>query len=147
MNQVPMNEIVNQIEEMLAVRGNSPNAISQYHYIFTVMLAFFNSYRQKFYSKELMERCLKEHYDIIDYDILSRRQHYKKKVIRASRMIEDIANGCDFKDRYLLPCSQSLENYPKTVFILSILKSKSIFYACCIPDVFLQPVENSFATG
>ena len=110
MNQVPMNEIVKQIEEMLAVRGNSPNAISQYHYIFTVMLAFFNSYRQKFYSKELMERCLKEHYGIIDYDILSRRQHYKKKVIRASRIIEDIANGCDFKDRYLLPCSQSLND-------------------------------------
>lgn len=110
MNQVPMNEIVKQIEEMLAVRGNSPNAISQYHYIFTVMLAFFNSYHQKFYSREIMERCLKEHYGIIDYNILSRRQHYRKKVVRASRMIEDVANGCDFRDRYLLPRSQSLSD-------------------------------------
>ncbi len=110
MNQVPMNELVKQLEEALTVRGNSPNAISQYHYIFTVMLAFFNSHRQEFYSKELMERCLQEHYGIIDHNILSRRQHYKKKVIRASRMIEDIASGCDFRDRYLIPRFQSLND-------------------------------------
>lgn len=110
MNQTPMTELVKQIEETLAVRGNSPNAISQYHYIFTVMLAYFNSYQQKFYSKELMERCLQEHYGITDYSILSRRQKYKKKVIRASRMIEDIANGCDFKDRYLPEHFQSLND-------------------------------------
>lgn len=110
MNQIPMNEIVKQIEERLTDRGNTPNSISQYHYIFTVMIAFFNSYHQKFYSKELMERCLKEHYGITDYNILSRRQHYKKKVVRASLMIEDIANGCDFKDRYMLPRAQSLND-------------------------------------
>ena len=110
MNQIPMNELVEQIEEMLAVRGNTPNVISQYHYIFTVMLAFFNSHRQKFYSKDLMERCLKEHYGIIDYSILLRQQYYKKMVVRASRMIEDIANGYAFKDRYLSLRSQSLND-------------------------------------
>lgn len=110
MNQIPMTELVEQIEEMLTDRGNTPNVISQYHYIFTVMLAYFNSHHQKFYSQELMERCLKEHYGIIDYNILSRRQHYKKTVIRASRMIEDIANGYAFNDRYLSPHSQSLND-------------------------------------
>lgn len=47
--------------------------------------------------------CLREHYGIDEQQILSRRQHYKKKVVRASRMIEDLSEGRGFADRYSLP--------------------------------------------
>lgn len=100
--QKTMAEIVTEIEEQLVARGQSPNAVSQYHYIFRVFLAFFNSYHELYFSKELMELCLREHYGIDGQQILSRRQHYKKQVVRASRMVEDLAEGCSFADRYSL---------------------------------------------
>lgn len=102
-NKKTMKELVTELEEQLVLRGQSPNAISQYHYIFQVFLAYFNSYHELYFSKELMESCLREHYGIGEQQILSRRQHYKKKVVRASRLIEDLFEGRGFVDRYILP--------------------------------------------
>ena len=99
-NKRTMSELVAEIEDQLTSRGQSPNSVSQYHYIFQVFLAYFNSYNESCFSRELMESCLREHYGISDQSILSRRQHYKKKVIRASRMLEDFAEGRYFSDRY-----------------------------------------------
>ena len=102
-NKKSMIELVSELEEELAARGQSKNAIAQYHYIFQVFLAFFKSYQESYFSKELMQLCLKEHYGIDDSQFLSRRQSYKKKVVRASRMVEDIAEEKRFADRYKLP--------------------------------------------
>ena len=99
-SQKPIVEIVAELEKQLFARGQSPNAISQYHYIFQVFLAFFRSHHETYFSEELMKLCLQEHYGIDDAQRLSRRQSYKKKVIRASRMVEDMANGREFADRY-----------------------------------------------
>ena len=99
-SQKPIVEIVAELEKQLFARGQSPNAISQYHYIFQVFLAFFRSHHETYFSEELMKLCLQEHYGIEDAQRLSRRQSYKKKVIRASRMVEDMANGRGFADRY-----------------------------------------------
>lgn len=98
-----MTELITELEGQLVARGQSANAVSQYHYIFRVFLAFFNSHQETYFSKELMELCLWEHYGIGKQQILSRRQHYKKKVVRASRMVEDLAEGRGFTDRYVLP--------------------------------------------
>lgn len=107
-NKRTMRELVTELENQLVARGQSPNAVSQYHYIFQVFLAYFNSYHELYFSKELMETCLREHYGIDEQPILSRRQHYKKKVIRASRMIEDLSEGRAFSDRYTLSCAPLL---------------------------------------
>lgn len=99
--QKPMIELIAELEKQLSARGQSPNSISQYHYIFQVFLAFFRSHHEIYFSEELMKLCLQEHYGIgDDLQILSRRQHYKKKVIRASRMVGDLAEGRGFTDRY-----------------------------------------------
>ena len=100
-NKKTMTEIVAELEKQLAARGQSENAISQYHYIFRVFLQFFSSYHEEYYSKELMELCLREHYGIDGHPITSRRHHYKKKVLRASQMVQDIAEGHCFADRYI----------------------------------------------
>lgn len=100
LNKRTMSELVAEIEEQLTARGQSANTISQYHYIFQVFLAYFNSYNESYFSRKLMESCLREHYGIGDQSILSRRQHYKKKVIRASLMLEDFAESRYFSDRY-----------------------------------------------
>lgn len=84
-NKRTMRELVTELENQLVARGQSPNSVSQYHYIFQVFLAYFNSYHELYFSKELMETCLREHYGIDEQPILSRRQHYKKKVIPAVR--------------------------------------------------------------
>lgn len=107
-NQKSMAELVTEIEEQLVARGQSPNVVSQYHYIFQVFLAYFNSYHELCFSKELMESCLKEHYGIDEQHTLSRRQSYKKKVVRASRMIVDLSEGRGFVDRYSLPSTPLL---------------------------------------
>ena len=103
-NKKTMKDLVTDLEEQLVARGQSPITVSQYHYIFRVFLAYFNSYHELYFSKELMGSCLREHYGIDEHQILSRRQNYKKKVIRASRMIEDLSEGKDFVDRYILSC-------------------------------------------
>lgn len=108
MDKRPMTEIMEELEKQLVARGQSPNAVSQYHYIFQVFVAFFNSYGEPCFSKEIMERCLREHYGIDCRQILSRRQSYKKKVIRASRMVEDLSEGRGFVDRYNLPSAPLL---------------------------------------
>ena len=79
LNKRTMSELVAEIEEQLTARGQSANTISQYHYIFQVFLAYFNSYNESYFSRKLMESCLREHHGIGDQSILSRRQHYKKK--------------------------------------------------------------------
>ena len=109
-NKRTMAELVTKLEEQLVARGQSPNSVSHYHYIFQVFLAYFHSYHELYFSKELMESCLREHYGITNQQILARRQHYKKKVLRASRMIEDMSEGRDFVDRYNLPSVPLLTN-------------------------------------
>lgn len=115
-NKKTMTEIVAELEKQLAARGQSENAISQYHYIFRVFLQFFSSYHEEYYSKELMELCLREHYGIDGQPITSRRHHYKKKVLRASQMVQDIAEGHGFADRYLpSPSYLNSEDFNKAV--------------------------------
>lgn len=95
-----LKELIDEIEEVLMKRGQSPNAVAQYHYIYQVFLAYSNSCHQEHFSKETLERCLSEHYGITDEKTLSRRQHYKKKVLRAFRLLSDRADGKPFADRY-----------------------------------------------
>ena len=105
-NVRPLSELVSQAEDWLVSRGQSANAVSQYHYIFRVFLAWFGSFHEEYYSEELMERCLREHYGIENADeLLSRRQHYKKKVIRAVKLLGDMNAGKIPENRYALPKS------------------------------------------
>ena len=97
-----LSEAVSHLEDWIASRGQSANVVSQYHYIFRVFLAWFQSFHEEYYSEELMERCLREHYGITDAGkTLSRRQHYKKKVLRASQLLRDAATGRNLEDRYV----------------------------------------------
>ena len=106
MNARPLSELVAQAEEWLVSRGQSANAVSQYHYIFRVFLSWFQSFHEERYSEELMERCLREHYGIADAGkTFSRRQHYKKKVIRASKLLKDLHDGKTLENRYVPPKS------------------------------------------
>lgn len=100
-----LSELILRLEEKLAERGQTNNAILQYHYIFNVFLAYSKSSGEPYFSHEILTRCLKEHYGITDQVVLSRRQHYKKKVLRAYQMLCDEAEGKPFAARYLGPKS------------------------------------------
>lgn len=104
-SQKSVSDLTAELEEMLAARGQSPNAVAQYHYIFQVFLAYFQAHHEICFSRDVMDRCLREHYGITDQQILSRRQHYKKKVLRASRLLGDLAEGKELSDRYVEPKS------------------------------------------
>ena len=100
-----LSEVILQLEQKLAERGQTNNAISQYHYIFKVFLDYSKSLGEQYFSHEILTQCLEEHYGITDQTVLSRRQHYKKKVVRAYLMLCDEAEGKPFADRYLGPKS------------------------------------------
>ena len=55
-SQKPIVEIVAELEKQLFARGQSPNAISQYHYIFQVFLAFFRSHHETMPTGALRDR-------------------------------------------------------------------------------------------
>ncbi len=168
-NKRTMRELVTELENQLVARGQSPNAVSQYHYIFQVFLAYFNSYHELYFSKELMETCLREHYGIDEQPILSRRQHYKKKVIRASRMIEDLSEGRAFSDRYTLSCAPPLtDNFSegissftahlhdiqrsrKTIDLYQDYISKFLSFVqqsgkCCLRELTVEDIHAYIAT-
>lgn len=168
-NKRTMRELVAELENQLVARGQSPNAVSQYHYIFQVFLAYFNSYHELYFSKELMETCLREHYGIDEQPILSRRQHYKKKVIRASRMIEDLSEGRAFSDRYTLSCAPLLtDNFSegissftahlhdiqrsrKTIDLYQDYISKFLSFVqqsgkCCLRELTVEDIHAYIAT-
>lgn len=96
-----LSELAYELEQKLVERGQSLNTVAQYHYIFNVFIAYAQSFEEQYYSQKILEQCLKEHYGITDQTILSRRQHYKKKVIRAYQMLRDAAQEKPFADRYL----------------------------------------------
>lgn len=98
-------ELILRLEQKLAERGQTNNAVSQYHYIFKVFWDYSKSLGEQYYSHEILTQCLEEHYGITDQVVLSRRQHYKKKVVRAYLMLCDEAEGQPFADRYLGPKS------------------------------------------
>lgn len=100
-----LSDLTTELEEMLVARGQSPNAVAQYHYIFQVFLAYFRAHHEDRFSQSMMDQCLREHYGIADQQILSRRQHYKKKVIRASKLLSELATGKKLTDRYIEPKS------------------------------------------
>jgi len=108
--------IILDLEQKLTERGQSGNAISQYHYIFRVFQAFSESLGNWHFSREALSQCLQEHYGITEQIILSRRQHYKKKVMRAYHMLCDEAGGLPFADRYLGPKSMlAMETHNQAV--------------------------------
>lgn len=100
-----LQELALELEQKLAERGQSSKVIAQYHYIFNVFIAYAQSFGEKYFSCEILERCLQEHYGITEQIVLSRRQHYKKKVVRAYQMLCDAALGNPFVDRYFGPKS------------------------------------------
>lgn len=101
-----LSEVISELEQKLVERGHTENVVSQYHYIFRVFSAFSESFGEQYYSREILTQCLQEHYGITDQEtVLSRRQHYKKKVLRAYQMLCDAAEGQPFADRYLGPKS------------------------------------------
>ena len=94
-------DLVSEIEEALETRGQTKNAVAQYHYIFRVFMAYSKACGEEKYSKEILEKCLKEHYKVESpSEVLSRREHYKKKAIRSFRMLCDYAEGKPFANRY-----------------------------------------------
>lgn len=100
-----LSEVILHLEQKLTERGQADTAISQYHYIFKVFWDYSKSLGEQYFSREIMTQCLEEHYGITDQTALSRRQHYKKKVVRAYLMLCDEAEGQPFADRYLGPKS------------------------------------------
>jgi len=109
-------EVILELEQKLAKRGLSKNLLSQYHYIFRVFSAFSQSYGEQYFLRDTLVQCLKEHYGITEQIVLSRRQHYKKKVLRAYQMLCDEAEGKTFADRYLEPKSMlSIEAHNQAV--------------------------------
>lgn len=101
----PLRELALELEQKLAERGQSLNAIAQYHYIFDVFIAYSQSLGEQYFSRKTLEECLQKHYGITNQAILTRRQHYKKKVVRAYQMLCDAAYGNPFVNRYLGPKS------------------------------------------
>lgn len=95
-----LNDLVDEVLAELLERGQSTLGVANYRYIYNVFQAFSASYREKQFSREILERCLREHYGIKDADVLSRRQHHKKKVLRAFRLLCDRAAGKPFANRY-----------------------------------------------
>ena len=111
-----LRELALELEQKLAERGQSLNAVAQYHYIFNVFIAYSQSFGAQYFSREILERCLQEHYGITNQTVLARRQHYKKKVVRAYQMLCDTAQGNPFANRYLGPKSMLLvEEYNRVV--------------------------------
>lgn len=95
-----LSDLVDEVLAELLERGQSAFGVANYRYIYNVFQAFSASYREKQFSREILERCLREHYGIKDADVLSRRQHHKKKVLRAFRLLCDRAAGKSFASRY-----------------------------------------------
>lgn len=111
-----LRELALELEQKLAERGQSLNAIAQYHYIFNVFIAYSQSFGEQYFSREVLEKCLQEHYGITNQTVLARRQHYKKKVVRAYQMLCDAAQGNPFANRYLGPKSMLLvDEYNRVV--------------------------------
>ena len=111
-----LSELILQLEQKLAERGQTSNAISQYHYIFNVFLSYSKSLGEPYFSHKILTQCLEEHYGITDQVVLSRRQHYKKKVVRAYQMLCDESEGKPFANRYLGPKSMlALEEHNQAV--------------------------------
>ena len=104
-SQKLLSDLTTELEEMLVARGQSSNAVAQYHYIFRIFLAYFRAHHESYFSQSTMDQCLREHYGITDQRILSSRQHYKKKVIRASKLLSELAAGKKLTDRYIEPKS------------------------------------------
>lgn len=100
-----LSELIVRLEQKLVERGQTNSVVSQYHYIFKVFLDYSKSFGEQYFSHGTLTRCLEEHYGITDQVILSRRQHYKKKVVRAYLMLCDEAEGQTFANRYLGPKS------------------------------------------
>lgn len=104
-------ELALKIEQKLCERGQSENRISQYHYIFSVFSTYSEKHNDGNFSKELLEKCLVEHYNIADIDkILSRDDHYKKIAIRAYRLLCERYNESPFTDRFFKPKPEMQSN-------------------------------------
>ena len=111
-----LSELILRLEQKLVERGQTNNAVSQYHYIFKVFWDYSKSSGEQYFSHEILTQCLEEHYGITDQAILSRRQHYKKKVVRAYLMLCDEAEGQSFANRYLGPKSMlAIESHNQAV--------------------------------
>lgn len=111
-----ISEVILELEQKLAERGQSDKVISQYHYIFRVFSAFSKSYGEQYFSRDTLTRCLQEHYRITEQTALTRRQRYKRKVLRAYKMLCDAAEGRPFVNRYLGPKSMlAIEEHNQAV--------------------------------
>lgn len=98
--ETQLKDLVNEIETAFIERGQSTKVISNYHYIYRVFLAYSKSFEKDYFCQEILERCLREHYGIMDENILSRRQHYKKMVLRAFKILCDHAESKPFASSY-----------------------------------------------
>lgn len=100
-NEKRLTVLISEIETALAERGQSANSVAQYHYIYQVFIAYSKSFGEEHFNRSILDQCLCEHYGITDEKVLSRRQHYKKKVLRAFRILCDHAEGKAFANRYI----------------------------------------------
>ncbi|MCH5349607.1 MAG: tyrosine-type recombinase/integrase [Oscillospiraceae bacterium] len=111
-----ISEVTLELEQKLAERGQSDKVISQYHYIFRVFSAFSKSFGEQYFLRDTLTRCLQEHYGITEQTVLMRRQCYKRKVLRAYKMLCDTAEGRPFVNRYLGPKSMlAIEEHNQAV--------------------------------
>ena len=60
----PLRELALELEQKLVERGQSLNALAQYHYIFNVFIAYSQSLGEQYFSREILEECLQKHYGI-----------------------------------------------------------------------------------
>lgn len=102
MKQKTLSEHANELEEFMRKRGQNENQISQYHYIFKVFIDYSTSHGELYFNEELLRKCLKEHYRIETFEaILSRNEHYKKKIVRSYRLLLDKSEGKSIVSRYV----------------------------------------------
>lgn len=99
-NEKRLSELVDEVLMTLIQRGQSNFGVANYRYIYNVFQAFSSSHHEDRFSHEVLECCLRDHYGITDHNILSHKQHHKKKVLRAYRLLRDHAEGKPFADRY-----------------------------------------------
>jgi len=145
-------ELAENIESAMIARGQSLNRVSQYHYVFKVFIAYSKTFGETGFSADIIERCLDEHYGIKDLTaIVSRRQHYRKLVIRAYKMLRDYAEGKPFADRYndYAPLAHSDEYMDAAALFFDECERKGLaqstirLYGCEIGKLFAYCEERN----
>lgn len=94
--------IAEKVEEYISSRGQSKNALDQYHYILSVFIKFCQKHNDGYYSEEIGLRCLSEHYGVSGVNVtIDRSQKRKRTAVRVFHMMTSVLFKEPINDRYL----------------------------------------------